>query len=133
MRTLNCTIPATLALFAVAVSAAGADDAEEALMRRVRLTTDRALTAGCTQVSAVRDDSVKDLRKKIVRAGGDTALLSFGVADMEDIYADVFRCPTIPPPPPGAPPPPPGAPAREPGATPQAPAGMMPPPPPPPR
>jgi len=62
------------------------------------------------------DDSVKDLRRKIVKTGGDTGILSFGA---DQIYAQVFRCagtarppdpsaaPTIPPPPPGVPPPPP--------------------------
>ena len=60
-------------------------------MARLRLTTDPAQTRGCTRMGAVNDDSVKDLRRKIVRAGGNTALLIFGVEDMSRIYAEVFR------------------------------------------
>ena len=88
-------------------------------MARLRLTTDPAQTRGCTRMGAVNDDSVKDLRRKIVRAGGNTALVIVGVEDMSRIYAEVFRCPTPeappsagvspppPPPPAGVPPPPP--------------------------
>jgi hypothetical protein len=97
--------------------AAAADDAETLAMRRVRLTTDAAHTKGCSRLGTVRDDSVKDMRRKIVRGGGNTAVLAFGVADLSMIYADVFYCPpqpaevplppNVPPPPPGPPPPPP--------------------------
>ena len=83
-------------------------------MAGVRLTTDPAVPVGCTRIGLVRDDSVKDLRRKVVKAGGDTALLSFPADDMEKIHAQVFRCPPhtvgpphVPPPPPGPPPPPP--------------------------
>jgi hypothetical protein len=88
---------------------AAAQDPERLAMAHLRLTTDPALTRGCTRMGAVNDDSVKDLRRKIVRAGGNTALLIFGVEDMSRIYAEVFRCPTpeAPPPAPGVPPPPP--------------------------
>jgi hypothetical protein len=106
---------AAAALLAWAAPAA-ASDAERLAMARVRLTTERAATRGCTRVGAASDDSVKDLRRKIVRLGGDTALLTFGVEDLERIHAEVFRCPPaapppgVPPPPPGVPPPPPGPP-----------------------
>jgi len=93
---------------------AAADDAERITMSRVRLTTEAAVTKGCTRLTLVSDDSVKDLRRKIVRVGGDTALLSFGTEDLSTIHAQVFRCahasgvpPGVPPPPPGPPPPPP--------------------------
>jgi hypothetical protein len=72
---------------------------------------------------------VKDLRRKIVRLGADTAVVAFGY---DDIHADAYRCPTARPParsalPPDIPPPPAGTPpAPPPDATP-------PPPPPPPR
>jgi len=106
-------------LVLASASIARADDAERVAMSRVRLSTDAAVAAGCARVAAVRDDSVKDLRKKIVRAGGDTAVISFGVADLDEIYAEVFRCAglpplprDIPPPPPGPPPPPPPGPTR---------------------
>ena len=77
---------------------------------RIAFTTDAGLTKGCTLLGRVKDDEVKDLRKKIARLGGDTAVVAFGY---EDIVADVYRCPApavppnVPPPPAGTPPPPP--------------------------
>jgi hypothetical protein len=98
---------------------AAADDAERLAMQRVRLTTEVATTQHCSRLGSVRDDSVKDLRRKIVKSGGDTALLVFGVDDLSMIYADVLRCPAVAPLPPGVPPPPPGPPpAPPPGAAP---------------
>ncbi|HEX5816223.1 MAG TPA: hypothetical protein VF010_12905 [Methylomirabilota bacterium] len=88
-------------------------DHERAELAGVRLTTDPKVPVGCTRIGIVRDDSIKDLRRKVVKAGGDTALLSFPADDLERIDAQVFRCPphtlrpAIPPPPPGPPPPPP--------------------------
>jgi ssRNA-specific RNase YbeY (16S rRNA maturation enzyme) len=96
----------TALLMVVATLPAGAQD-ERADIARVRLTTDPSVPVGCTRIGLVRDDSIKDLRRKVVKAGGDTALLSFPVDDLEKIDAQVFRCPRIPPPPPGMPPPPP--------------------------
>ena len=99
-------------LIVAATSPAGAQD-ERAVLARVRLTTDPRVPVGCTRIGLVRDDSIKDLRRKVVKAGGDTALLSFPVDDLEKIDAQIFRCPAqttpaqIPPPPPGSPPPPP--------------------------
>jgi hypothetical protein len=97
----------------VATSTAIAQD-DRAVLGRVRLTTDPTVPVGCTRIGLVRDDSIKDLRRKVVKAGGDTALLSFPAEDLEKIDAQVFRCPPhtttpshIPPPPPGPPPPPP--------------------------
>ena len=101
---------------ALTTSPAWADDGERMAMARVRLSTDAAIATGCIRVGQVIDDSVKDLRRKIVRAGGDTAIVWFGADEM---HAQVFRCPStaappappvppnIPPPPPGVPPPPP--------------------------
>jgi hypothetical protein len=61
----------------------------------------------------VKDDSVKDLRKKIVRVGGNAGLLNFTSPDLSEIFAEVYRCSrTVPPPPAGPPPPPPPGPAR---------------------
>jgi len=113
---------------------AGADDGERIAMARLRLTTDPALTRGCTRVGSVNDDSIKDLRRKIVRAGGDTALLAFGVEDLEMVYAQVFRCPPPAPPPPASAPAPPAPPAapRPPGVPPPPPGPPPAPPPPPP-
>ena len=64
---------------------AAAQDPERLALARLRLTTDPALTRGCTRIGAVNDDSVKDLRRKIVRAGGNTALVIFGIEDMSRI------------------------------------------------
>ncbi len=86
-------------------------------MSHVRLTTDASVAARCTRVTFVSDDSLKDLRRKIVRVGGDTAVLSFRSDDLSVIQAEVFRCPVsapaqVPPPPKGVPPPPPAGPTR---------------------
>ena len=92
--------------------------AENVALARVRFTTEPALTTGCSRLGLVSDDSVKDLRRKIVKAGGNTGVLSFGVDDLSTIHAEVFRCPStdarlsIPPPPAGTPPPPPPGPSR---------------------
>lgn len=102
----------TAVALAVATSSAIAQD-DRVVLGRVRLTTDPTVPVGCTRIGLVRDDSIKDLRRKVVKAGGDTALLSFPADDLEKIDAQVFRCPPhatpshIPPPPPGPPPPPP--------------------------
>jgi hypothetical protein len=102
-------------LFTTFVSYAGADDREQNAMARVHLTTEASLAAGCTPVGAVHDHSVKDLRQKIVKAGGNTGVLSFRNDDMASLYAEAFRCrrsaesapPYVPAPLPGYPPPPP--------------------------
>jgi hypothetical protein len=127
---------ASLAMVLAGVSSAwGQEELERMAMTRLRLSTDAAVAAGCTRVGQVSDDSVKDLRRKIVRAGGNTAVLSFGTADLSQIYADVFRCDGIPAAapttglPPGTPPPPPGVPPR-PLGIPPPPPGPPPPPPP---
>ena len=116
-----------LLMTATLAGPARAQDAEKIAMARVRLTTEPGLTQGCTRIGPVRDDSVKDLRRKIVKMGGNTAILAFGgTEDLSVIYAEVFRCgdppaaapgtapgrvPPLPPPGPPPPPPPP-APAR---------------------
>jgi len=101
-----------------------------AAMAKVRLTTEPTLVTGCTRIGAMSDDSVKDLRRKIVHAGGNTAVISFNALELSMFLAEVFRCPTtatgpsIPPPPAGAPPPPP---ARS-GSNPSSPSSPPPPP-----
>src|SRR5712691_10389236 len=102
-------------LLLASASSAGADDAEHLAMARVRLTTEPSVASGCTRVGQVSDDSVKDLRRKIVRAGGDVGVLSFSTENMEIVLAQVYRCPapasaaprTAPPTAAPAPPPPP--------------------------
>jgi hypothetical protein len=122
---------ALLTLSAPLASGARAQDLEKIAMARVRLTTDAGLTHGCGRVGSAHDDSIKDLRRKIVKMGGNTALLSFGGSeDLSTVYAEVFRCTgppagapgtapaRIPTPPPGTPPPPPGPPPPPPPAAP---------------
>jgi hypothetical protein len=99
-----------LGLLLVVVAPAAAQDSERLAMAQVRLTTDAAVTRECSALGSVSDDNVKDLRRKIVRAGGNSALLVFGIEDLSMIYAQVFRCPPAGTLPPGAPPPPPGPP-----------------------
>ena len=116
-----------LTMSAPIVSGADAQDLEKLAMARVRLTTDAGLTHGCGRIGSVHDDSVRDLRRKIVKMGGNTGLLSFGGSeDLSVVFAEVFRCveapaaapgsapvriPAPPPGPPPAPPPPPPPPA----------------------
>jgi hypothetical protein len=113
--------PVLFAALTVALAApAWAADAERTALGRIAFTTDATLTKGCTLLGRIKDDEVKDLRRKVARLGGDTAVVAFGY---EDIVADVYRCPVarvpsldpnVPPPPAGAPPPPPPPPAGAP-------------------
>ena len=126
-------IALSVLLLLVAASSAWGQDPERFAMAHVRLSTDPSIGAGCARMGRVSDDSVKDLRRKIVRAGGNTAVISFAADDLSVILADVFRCTPatsrpagVPPPPPGSPPPPP-PPA---GTAPAPPTGAPPPPPP---
>ena len=107
---------------------ATADDAMRLAMARLRLTTDPRIPVGCTPLGSVDDNSVKRLRVKVVRLGGDTALLSFPTERLERITAIVFRCP-----PAAAEPSAPPAVTSEPPAAPSVlPPASAPPPPPPP-
>src|SRR5713226_9147510 len=117
MKTMKTTMGWIGALLVASASSAAADDAEHLAMARVRLTTEPSVARGCTRVGQVSDDSIKDLRKKIVRAGGDTGVLTFSIDDSSTILAQVYRCPppgsssprpTPPTAAPPAPPPPPG-------------------------
>jgi len=106
---------------------ATADDAMRLAMARLRLTTDPKIPVGCTPLGSVDDNSVKRLRVKVVRLGGDTALLSFPTERLERITAIVFRCP-----PAAAEPSTPPAVTSEPPAAPRVPPPASAPPPPPP-
>jgi hypothetical protein len=109
-----------LLLAAPLAGPAAAQDFEKIAMARVRLTTEPGITQGCSRVGSARDDSIKDLRRKVVKMGGNTALIAFGgTEDLSVVFAEVFRCADppavapgtaparVPPPPPGPPPPPP--------------------------
>jgi hypothetical protein len=104
-----------VAALLVSVAPAWAADDSKALIE-VRLTTERALLGGCSRIGSVSDNSIKDLRRKILKVGGNAGVLSFGIQDLSMMQAEVFRCPEsagapprIPPPPAGAPPAPPPA------------------------
>ncbi len=102
------------------VAYVAADDIERLGMSRVRLTTEASAVKACARVGWVNDDSAKDLRRKIIRSGGDTGLITFGIGDdMSQIYAQVYRCPqpAAAPPPPPPPPPGPPPPVAPPGPT----------------
>ena len=102
------------------VAYVAAEDIERLAMSRVRLTTEASAVKACTRVGWVNDDSAKDLRRKIIRSGGDTGLITFGIGDdMSQIYAQVYRCPqpAAAPPPPPPPPPGPPPPVAPPGPT----------------
>lgn len=90
---MKTTIIWTGALLLTSVSLATADDGENLAMARVRLSTEAVVAKGCTRVGTVSDDRVKDLRKKIVREGGDTAIITFSTDNMSTILADVYKCP----------------------------------------
>ena len=111
-------------------------DEELNAMTSVRLTTEPALAAGCTRVGAMSDDNIRDLRRKIVRAGGNAAVLTFRVDDLKMMAAEVYKCPTAAAknggssPKTQAPPPPPPARSPSPSEPPPPPAGTPPPPPP---
>ena len=89
------TKPMWAILVLVSVSSAWAGDAEKFAMARLRLSTESTVATGCRQLGLVSDDSIKDIRKKIVRAGGDTGVLSFGESK---IHAQVFLCAGTPQP-----------------------------------
>jgi hypothetical protein len=137
-------VGAVTVMLAASAASAVAQDAEHFAMSQLRLSTDPGIAGGCARMARVTDDSLKDLRRKVVRAGGNTAVLSFTGDDLSMIIADVYRCqpaarrpPNVPPPPLGSPPPPPPpagtpGPAHGPTQPPPPPAGAPPPPPPPP-
>lgn len=61
-----------------------------AVAQDVTLTTEEKNVGACTYLETVTDNEVGDLRKKIVRAGGDTGLISFTSGD--GIIARAYRC-----------------------------------------
>jgi len=80
-------------LLTLTTSPAWADEAENFAMAHVRLSTEPTMATGCLRVGQVMDDSVKDLRRKIVKTGGDTGILSFG--SRPDL-CQAFRCAALP-------------------------------------
>ena len=105
------------------------DEQEHKAMAAVFLTTEPALVSGCNQIGVAGDDNVKDLRRKIVRGGGNAAVLTFRVDDLKMMAANVYKCPTAAAKTQSAPTPPPPARSSS-DAPPPPPAGTPPPPPP---
>ena len=81
-----------LLLFVLAGPAFGGSAAEKVAMFTVRLTTEASVLSGCEVTGRVSDSSMEDLRKKIVRSGGNAGLLVFDSLDLEKVHADVYRC-----------------------------------------
>jgi hypothetical protein len=59
---------------------------------RVPLATEASQVAGCVKVGITSDNSPEDLRKKILRMGGDVGLVTFDLQDPDKINAEVYRC-----------------------------------------
>jgi S1-C subfamily serine protease len=89
VATLSGSILGLLSMLSPTVQA---NESEKSMVARVRLTTDAGSVEECAFIGAVTDDSVNDLRRKIVRAGGDTALISFGSDNLDVVIAHVFSC-----------------------------------------
>jgi hypothetical protein len=82
-----------LGLVLAAHGPAFGDAAEKAAILGLRLTTEADRLTGCQTVGRVSDDELEDLREKIVRSGGNAALLTFDQDDLDKVHADVYRCP----------------------------------------
>lgn len=92
-------VPVCLPVLLVLLSmdhALGQSAAEKVAMLALRLTTEASVLQGCEETVRVSDSDMEDLRKKIVRSGGNAALLTFDTHDMEVIHADVYRCAVVP-------------------------------------
>jgi hypothetical protein len=59
---------------------------------RVLLATDVRQVASCQRLGIVSDTSPEDLRKKILRMGGDAGFVTFDLADPDRMNAEVYRC-----------------------------------------
>ena len=132
---MRATLVATGLVLALA-SGAAAQDAERIAMSQIRFSTEPTAARGCSHINSAKDNSLRDLRRKIVRAGGNMAVLSFHVDDLSTMFAEIYRCggfgpgsgaPGSGPPAAGAP----GATAPPPPVMPSAPPAPPPPPPPP--
>jgi hypothetical protein len=82
-----------LGLVLVAHGPAFGDAAEKAAILGLRLTTESDRLTDCQTIGRVSDDEIEDLRKKIVRSGGNAALITFDQYDLDKVHAEVYRCP----------------------------------------
>jgi hypothetical protein len=65
---------------------------ERQTLLRVLLATDARQVATCQRLGVVSDTSPEDLRKKILRGGGDAGLVTFDAMDPDKMNAEVYRC-----------------------------------------
>lgn len=82
-----------LGLVLAAHAPAFGDAAEKAAILGLRLTTEPDRLTDCQTIGRVSDDEIEDLRKKIVRSGGNAALITFDQHDLDKVHAEVYRCP----------------------------------------
>ncbi|HSF06209.1 MAG TPA: hypothetical protein VLG10_10520 [Methylomirabilota bacterium] len=87
-------IAVVLALTPVLVTdpAAWGQPIDRQILLRVLLATDARQVAGCQRLGIVSDTSPEDLRKKILRMGGDAGFVTFDLADPDRMNAEVYRC-----------------------------------------
>ena len=85
-----------LLVVAFAGPAFGQGVSEKVAMFAVRLTTEAPVLSSCERTGRVSDSSMEDLRKKIVRAGGNAGLLVFASDDLDEVHAEVYRCAEVP-------------------------------------
>jgi hypothetical protein len=93
-----------IAMVLVMAPAAWGQPIDRQTLLRVLLATDARQVAACQLIGIVSDTSPEDLRKKILRMGGDAGLVAFDGADPDRMNAQVYRCPQIGPPAAAAPP-----------------------------
>jgi len=82
---------AIVVLLAMTPSAWGQAFDRQTLLR-VLLATDARQVAACERLGILSDTSPEDLRKKIIRMGGDAGLVTFDAADPDKMNAEVYRC-----------------------------------------
>jgi hypothetical protein len=92
---MRILLPTLMLVFLLAGQAVGGA-AEKSAMFAVRLTTEATVLNGCDRTGRVSDSSLEDLRKKIVRSGGNAALLVFDSDNLEKVHAEVYRCAVLP-------------------------------------
>ncbi|MGH7310510.1 MAG: hypothetical protein ACREK6_17635 [Candidatus Rokuibacteriota bacterium] len=73
--------------------AAWGQPVDRQILLRVLLATDARQVAACQRLGIVSDTSPEDLRKKILRAGGNAGFVTFDPTDPDKMNAEVYRCP----------------------------------------
>src|SRR5262245_45054040 len=83
---------AIVVLVGSATSVWGQQQFDRQTLLRVLLATDASQVASCQRLGIVSDTSPEDLRKKILRGGGDAGLVTFDAMDPDKMNAEVYRC-----------------------------------------